>query len=293
MRLCVWSLFDPLFALFICLSHLLLHPPDLSLHLPCGSVRSKIPCALRRMRSLAVWPATPLSQVMSPTSSTTTTSQRPLKFSSRSPPATRGPLTCMTRRSVTTPSAERSLHHCSLRSVKNQRAADKLVTLLKKVCCQVSRCLPVNEFSSLSSSVRENPSRDSENEQIRILLERETEQILADWIVEQRLSNTSSKPIMIEEVSKNWMELSSLNEVRLIVLWQETNNFDKINNFFIHNYWNQMGIVVKLMWKVSMRWKNWSDFKGIHSMDFWQEINRRPRDYPWTHSQDSGTTEWS
>ena len=38
---------------------------------------------------------------------------------------------------------------------------------------------PVNEFGSLSSSVRENPCRDS-NEQIRILLERRKEQILAD-----------------------------------------------------------------------------------------------------------------
>ena len=36
---------------------------------------------------------------------------------------------------------------------------------------------PVNEFGSLSSSVRENPSRDSEKEQIRILLERQKEQI--------------------------------------------------------------------------------------------------------------------
>ena len=39
---------------------------------------------------------------------------------------------------------------------------------------------PVNEFGSLSSRVRENPCRDSENEQIRILLERQKEQILAD-----------------------------------------------------------------------------------------------------------------
>ena len=36
---------------------------------------------------------------------------------------------------------------------------------------------------------------------------------------------------MTEEVSKNGMELSSLNEVRLIVLRQETHNFDEINNF--------------------------------------------------------------
>ena len=39
---------------------------------------------------------------------------------------------------------------------------------------------PVNELSSLSSSVRENPRRDAENEQIRILLEPQKEQILAD-----------------------------------------------------------------------------------------------------------------
>ena len=38
---------------------------------------------------------------------------------------------------------------------------------------------PVDELSSLGTSIRENPSRDSENEQIRILLERQKEQILA------------------------------------------------------------------------------------------------------------------
>ena len=39
---------------------------------------------------------------------------------------------------------------------------------------------PVNEFGSLISNVRENPCRDPEIEQIRILLERQKEQILAD-----------------------------------------------------------------------------------------------------------------
>ena len=92
----------------------------LSLHLLCGIGSEINPiCALPRMRSLAFWSTTPLSQVMSPTSSMTTTSQRPLKFSSGSLPATPSPRTYMTRRSVTAPSAERSLHHCSLRSEKN------------------------------------------------------------------------------------------------------------------------------------------------------------------------------
>ena len=55
-------------------------------------------------------------------------------------------------------------------------------------------------------------------------------------VVEQRVRNTSSRPIMTEEISKKLMELSSLNEVKLIVLLQETNNFDEINNFFMYNY---------------------------------------------------------
>ena len=38
----------------------------------------------------------------------------------------------------------------------------------------------VNEFGSIIPNIRENPCRDSENEQIRILLERLKEQILAD-----------------------------------------------------------------------------------------------------------------
>ena len=46
--------------------------------------------------------------------------------------------------------------------------------------------LVVEQFDSQISNVRENPSRDSENEQIRILLERQREQILADCQAEIR-----------------------------------------------------------------------------------------------------------
>ena len=41
-----------------------------------------------------------------------------------------------------------------------------------------------DEFGSLISNARENPCRDSENEQIRILLERQKEQTLADYRAE-------------------------------------------------------------------------------------------------------------
>ena len=52
------------------------------------------------------------------------------------------------------------------------------------------------------------------------------------------------------------MELLSLNEGKLIILLQVINNSDEINNFFNNNYQNKIGIFVKLISKVFMRWKN-------------------------------------
>ena len=51
----------------------------------------------------------------------------------------------MRRNSTTRPSAERSIHNCSFRSEKNRRTEDKLITLLKKVCCQLSPFLCVTQ----------------------------------------------------------------------------------------------------------------------------------------------------
>ena len=62
------------------LSYHLVLPPAHQLHLPrCGG---QIPCAHSLMRTLAIWPSTTLSQVMSPT---TTTSRRLLNPTSRNP----------------------------------------------------------------------------------------------------------------------------------------------------------------------------------------------------------------
>ena len=37
------------------------------------------------------------------------------------------------------------------------------------------------------------------------------------------------------------------------MLIKETNNIDEINNFFMNNYWNKIGIFVKLMNTISRR----------------------------------------
>ena len=201
----------------VCLSYLLLFSfhfyPDTDLNLFLHVVVAK---AITHWHSAnrGVWPSwqdTLLPQVMGQSSLTTSTTQRLLKRSSRRNPATkiRSPRTCVTRNSTMRPSAEHSLHHCSFRSEKNQRTENKLITLMKKVCCQLSPFLcdtqergdPVHELRSLSSCSREKPSRDSEIERIRILLE--TQKSKFSLLSEQRFINTSFKPILIGEVFRN------------------------------------------------------------------------------------------
>ena len=64
------------------------------------------------------------------------------------------------------------------------------------------------------------------------------------------------------------MELSRLNEVRLIVLLKETNNFDEIDNVFINNYWNKIGIFVKLNVKSFNEMEELKRFQGFTSDGF-------------------------
>ena len=69
------------------------------------------------------------------------------------------------------------------------RAVDELITLMTKVCRPVSRRTgrPVVEhFDSQNFKRQKNPRHSSENEQTRILLERQREKILADRQAEIR-----------------------------------------------------------------------------------------------------------
>ena len=93
------------------------------------------------------------------------------------------------------------------------------------------------------------------NAQIRTLLDRQEEQILADCQAEIK-KKTSSRLLMTAEVYETWVKLLNLSRKNFIALKQK--NFkDEINNFFMHSYWSKIGIYVKLTIKVSMKWKNW------------------------------------
>ena len=82
------------------------------------------------------------------------------------------------------PSEKPYLHHCLYRSEKNQRTGDKLITLMKKVCCWLSPLsltqVRGDPYTNLVRVKKRKSSREMENERIRILLERQKEQILAE-----------------------------------------------------------------------------------------------------------------
>ena len=233
------------------------------------------------MRTLTPLPSTTLSQVMSPT---TTTSRRLLNRTSRNVRSRMGPR--MTSSKMTSQSARRSLHHCSPRSEKMMRAVDDLFTLKTKVCRPVSRRPSVSRRDPLWNRLTH---KFQTSDKFRATAQKVSKsgffwndkESRFSLIIEQRFKNTSSRPIMTEERSQNWRELSSLNEVRLIVLIKGTNNVVEINNFFMHNAQNKIENFVKLMREASMKWKNWSDFKAQHSTQFQGEDWSRIKILSW------------
>ena len=207
----------------------------------------------------------------------------------------------MTRRSVTTPSAERFHHHCSLRSEKNQRAVDKFITLLKKDCCQVSRCLSVmleqgdlfsDEFGSLISYVSENPRRDSENEQIRILLERHKEQILADCRAEIQKHEFQADYDRRKIQKMNGVIESQRGEIYRALQGDEQLRRDQqlLHEQLLEQNWDLREAHEKSLNEMEeLKRFRGSTFDTISRRNF----NRSSRHYPWTHKHDSGATEWS
>ena len=116
-----------------------------------------------------------------------------------------------------------------------------------------TRLPAVEQFDSLISNVREIPRRSSENEQIRILLEQQREQILADCRAEIQ-KHEFQADYHFRSIQN--FEVVESQRGEIIVLIKETNDFDEINNFIMNNYWTKIKNFVKIMRRVSMRWKN-------------------------------------
>ena len=116
-----------------------------------------------------------------------------------------------------------------------------------------------DQFDSLISNVRENPRRSSENERIRILLERQREQILADCQAE----------IQKHEFQADYDRIQKLNEViesQRGEIYRGSSRrrttSTRSTTFFMNNYWNKIGIFVKLMRKSLNEMEELKRFQG-------------------------------
>ena len=134
-------------------------------------------------------------------------------------------------------SEEEGLSSCLSSSMSHDRAV-KLV-----VCRDISheRCQEIQR-------------QNSESEQIRTLLDRQKEQILAECQAEIRKHEF--------QADYDRRSIQKLNETiesqkkKFVVLIKEMNNFVEINYFFMNNYWSKIGFFVKLMRKASIKWEN-------------------------------------
>ena len=174
---CAWvivcSLFDPRFALFICHSHLPLHPPELWIlpcPLPCGCPRSKIPCALRPMRSLALWANNAPLTGYEPNffddyhySETTDIYLHEQSSDTRPSYLHDAEISDDTiGRALSSPLFTQEREEPAGRRQAYHSLEESLLPSQSLSVCHVRTGRPVHELSSLGSSIRENPSRESE-----------------------------------------------------------------------------------------------------------------------------------
>ena len=77
------------------------------------------------------------------------------------------------------------------------------------------------------------------------------------------------------------MELSGLNEEKLISLLHVMNNFDEINNFFMDTYWNKNRDLREAHMKSLNEMEELKQFEGSTFDGFFEKkINRRSRHSP-------------
>ena len=258
-------------------------PPVLcpALHLQCRQRRGLKPLHSRTMRKITLWQLTILSQVMSPNSSTTSTTQKLLQQSSKmNPPKLETELSYTSDAELDDEIIGKKTLSSSLftQERENQRTWDK--TPVKKLCCQFSPFThtEVQGDRVLSSCQKRKSNRDMENEKIRILSEKQKEQILAE---------------IRTDIQKHGFQADSdeMSEIVEVSAWR--------NGSYPHDE-QPMNIIGT---KSGSSWISWekTEWNGrIHAIsrvyiryNLEEKIGRRSRYYPWTHWQDSRIAERS
>ena len=171
-------------------------------------------------------------------------------------------------------SEQRCVHHCSLGSEENQRPWDKLVTLMKKVCYQLTPFSHEQVFGNVyepssNLSQKRKSSRDLENKQIRILLERQKEQTLAEVgsEIQKHELQAESDRRSIQEFSGTIDTLCL--EIDHTVSWCEQSRRDQL--LPKKKYQHKIGIFVKLVSGIRETWKNCRKVTCKGSRNFQEE----------------------
>ena len=95
------------------------------------------------------------------------------------------------------------------------------------------------------------------NAQIRTLLDRQKEQILAECQAE--IKKHEFQADYDRRSVRNWVKLLNLSKKNFIALKLKNFN-DEINNFFMNGNYSKIRNYVKLIIKVSMKWNNYRCF---------------------------------
>ena len=186
-----WSFLVSLSPVSLLLQPLLFHTLPVvcpALH-PCRHRRGLKPLHSRRMRSIAPWRKTILSQVMSPSSSSETSA---MIFQEESGDIDTEPsYSCdaelddeIIGKALSSPLFTQEREEPANRRQAYHSHEEILLPAHSFSVCHSRTVKPVHELSSLSSCNSEKPSREMENETIRILVERQKEQLLVDFRVE-------------------------------------------------------------------------------------------------------------
>ena len=231
--------------------HMRVPPSSLSIRYPrhqplrsrCRSINTAL---IHRMRSMALWPKQHLLQVMSPTWSTTPATQRLVQaiFQSESVDIDTEPSCSFDAElddELLTKALSSQLFTQEREEPANLRQTyhshEESLSPAQSFFTRASTGKPVYEPSSNLSQERKS-SRDLENKQIRILLERQKKANSCGSQIWDPEARTSSRVWQKKYPGINWNCWFSANG-KLIILLQDVNNPGEINYYFKKNYQKQ------------------------------------------------------
>ena len=248
-----------------------------ALHLQCQRRRGNYLLRLRTTRSIVPCRYTILPQIMSPTSLTTSTTQETsamiLQDESDNKDTEPSNFCGAELDDETIGKALSSPLFIQEREEPVDRSHSHEESLLptQSFFAHTRTERPVHE---LSSCQKRKSSREMETKESRFSLKDKKNKISLKLI--PRFRNTNFKSILIEEVSRNWMKLSSFSEQRLIILYSDEQlRWDQL---LLHEQLSEQNRDLREAHiKVCMRWKNWSEFKSYELTNLREEDRSKIR----------------